>query len=340
MSLDIFKDVEDVIGKTGIKILIYGKAGVGKSTFVGSFPEILLIDSEDGQKFYLKENPNFLKVAKTQSVSEVGEALKMMNDEDVLSGFTTIAIDSYSKIYDNMQDTAFKFAEKREIEKKARGENANVETVGLSLKEWGTIGRWNRELNSEFTLLSSLGKIVLVTAREKEITKPKYIKGELVNVPVGYAPDLKKAEEYDWDIVIRLVEEKDDATGEPMRVGYIMKDRVWGMQKPTPRKEINPSFETWKEKFEEYVNFKPVEATDYSKDVDKSVEDKKKEEIDISKIKKDIDDFINSSENKKEDKSKVINYAQSLGLKSLNGEVEVSKLEKIKKFIDNGLKEK
>lgn len=53
-----FQKVEEVLSHVGGKVLVFGKQGTGKSTFVGTFPNINLVDTEDGQTYYLGKNKN------------------------------------------------------------------------------------------------------------------------------------------------------------------------------------------------------------------------------------------------------------------------------------------
>ena len=71
--MGIFKNVKET--KSGLKVLAFGKSGVGKTTFALSFPDIGAIDSEDGMAFY-KKNPNLRFVANTTSAEDVRKALE------------------------------------------------------------------------------------------------------------------------------------------------------------------------------------------------------------------------------------------------------------------------
>ena len=102
-----WKSKEEVLAFTGGKICIFGDTGTGKSTFLGTFPRINLVDTEAGQAFYLEDNDNILNVLPTVSAAEVQEALDELNDESIINEFDTIGIDSGTKLNENMQAAAY-----------------------------------------------------------------------------------------------------------------------------------------------------------------------------------------------------------------------------------------
>ena len=70
-----FQKKEEILAYVGGKVLAFGATGSGKSTFAGTFPNINLVDSEDGNTYYLESNPNIIGVMRTTSASEVQETL-------------------------------------------------------------------------------------------------------------------------------------------------------------------------------------------------------------------------------------------------------------------------
>ena len=116
-----WKKKEEVLSHVGGKVCIYGASTTGKSTVAGTFPRINLLDSEDGQTFYIEENENILNVMRTVSASETQEALNELNDEEFLSGFDSVVIDSGTKLYENMQAAAYEIVEERAAIQKRKG---------------------------------------------------------------------------------------------------------------------------------------------------------------------------------------------------------------------------
>ena len=95
------------------------------------------------------------------------ETIDELNDVDELDGFDTVAIDSGTKLYENMQTAGFEVAETRAIKQKQKGRDVDIDDIGLSVRDWGHIKRWNQQLATSYILLSSLGKWIVVSAHQK-----------------------------------------------------------------------------------------------------------------------------------------------------------------------------
>lgn len=322
---NMFMDKQDVIAKTGIKILVYGASNAGKSTFSGTFPKINLVDSEQGQNFYLEGNPNIIKVLPTQSFSQVQKAMEILSNPKFISEFDTIVIDSKTKLYENMKDTAEAMVKKKAIRAKAKDPSKDIEDINLSPREYGHIKRWNSTLNNMFLLLSSLGKITVITAHQKDIVKETKVGDKVVTEVIGYAPDLHKKENYDYDIVLRLFTEKDMVTGKILHKAEIIKDRV--ISENTGKTIDNPSYEIWREVFEKMSSREKVMAINFNKDVEESVNDLEDETIKIEESISAIKEFVKGAT--EADRNKVTNLMREEGITALNTEVGMDKYKKI-----------
>lgn len=315
---------EDMLRHTGMKILVYGKHNTGKSMFVGTFPRINLIDSEDGQTFYLRENSNILNVIKTMSAATVQQALDELNDEEFLKNFDTIAIDSGTKLYENMQSAAYEIVKRRARKKKLEGKNVDMEDLNLAPRDWGHIRRWNQELATAYILMSSLGKIVVVTAHEQEIKDDKQ------QMVIGYRPDLAKKAEHDFDIILRTFTEKDPATGQIKYKAEVIKDRT---PVTTPGQILeNISFDIWKDF---WVSTKKlgVKAVDMSNDVETSV---KKMQTEDEKLAEYIDSFkVKMKALNKDDQIKVTQKLKDLNIGNPLRTNNIEGMRQINEFIDN-----
>ena len=73
--------------KAGIKFLVYGKTGSGKSVFGLSFPKSVAIDTENGLTFYEGKDvgKNLIGILNTQSHKDVEAAFDEIKDLVVLS---------------------------------------------------------------------------------------------------------------------------------------------------------------------------------------------------------------------------------------------------------------
>ena len=279
-----FQDKAEVLCYVGGKVLVFGGQGSGKSTFAGTFPNINLVDSEDGNTYYLENNPNILRVMRTTSASEVQETFDELNDEELLSQFDTIAIDSGTKLYENMQSAANEVVEKRSRKQVRKGKDIDMDDLNLSQRDWGHIKRWNQALKTAYIMFSSQGKWIVEVAHQKDVFREPTAEEKNKNidrVKIGEAPDLAKKAEYDFDIVIQMFT-KEDKEGNVTYFGKIYKDRT-GVTKKGEVLE-DPSFEIWRGKWESTKKFGVKKAVDYSTGVEKDkesmeIEDEKAEEI-------------------------------------------------------------
>lgn len=280
-----FQTIEEVLNHVGGKVLVFGKQGTGKSTFVGTFPNINLVDTEDGQTYYLAKNKNIKGVMRTVSASEVQETLDELNDEDSLKTFDTICIDSGTKLYENMQSAAYEIAEGRAKKQKRKGIDVDLDDINISQRDWGHIKRWNQQLAALYILFSEMGKWCVVTAHQKDefrdATKSEKKNLGVDKIKIGEIPDLAKKAEHDFDIVIQLFTKEDDE-GNTKYLAKILKDRT----QVTKKGDIieNISFEIWRKNWEEtkkYGNKNSVNLNDSVKKdvVAMTIENEKTEDI-------------------------------------------------------------
>ena len=267
-----FQKVEEVLSHVGGKVLVFGKQGTGKSTFVGTFPNINLVDTEDGQTYYLGKNKNIKGVMRTVSEKEVQETLDELNDEETLKTFDTIVIDSGTKLYENMQSAAYEVAENRARKQRNKGADIDLDDINISQRDWGHIKRWNQQLATSYILFSEMGKWCVVTAHQKDemrdATKAEKKALGVDKIKIGEIPDLAKKAEHDFDIVIQTFTEETDE-GETVYKAKILKDRT-GV---TKRGDIleNITFDIWKDNWEETKKYGVKTAINLNESIEKDV---------------------------------------------------------------------
>lgn len=319
---------EERLSFTGGKVCVYGHQGSGKSTFAGSFPRINLVDSEDGQTYYLEDNDNILNVLPSTSAAEVQEALEELNDEDVLELYDTVVVDSGTKLNENMQAAAYEIVESRARKKKLKNPSKDIDLEDLNLapRDWGHIKRWNQQLTTMYIKLSNLGKWSVVTAHQKDITKEI---GKGINakrIVIGDRPDLAKKAEHDFDILLKTYTEQDPQTKEVKFFAEVKKDRT----NVTKIGDIleNPTFDIWKDKWES-TRKHGIKNVDMRKDVENSKVAMESEDDTLSNL---IDEF--KTKMKSLDKDKQVKVTKKLGELSIQNPLRTNDLKGMQEVVE------
>jgi len=174
-----------------LKLLLYGEAGVGKTTAACQMPRPYFIDTEGGTLHYgdLIEASDGAVFA-TNSLDDVEqEVLALMTEEH---GFRTVVIDSFTTLYETVLE---------------KGEKE----VG---NEFGRHYAFaNKQCKRLFNMLSMIDLNVVVSAH----SKPLY--GDDMKV-IGTAPDAWKKLPYLFDLVVELKKRG------KKRVGVVQKTRL------------------------------------------------------------------------------------------------------------------
>ena len=108
--------------KKGMKILIYGESGSGKTVFALSFPKSIVVDSEDGYSWYegTERTRNVVGILDSQSYDDLENLMDELddaNDEE----FSSLVIDSETKVYENIKE-ALQNVEETRAARKGRDE--------------------------------------------------------------------------------------------------------------------------------------------------------------------------------------------------------------------------
>jgi hypothetical protein len=83
-------------------------------------------------------------------------------------------------------------------------------------------------------------------------------------VVVGYAPDVAKGLEFDYDVILRFFTEKEGKSGEEVYKAEVLKDRTQTYRKNQIIE--NPSFENWKSVYTKSSALKE-NVIDFKKDI-------------------------------------------------------------------------
>ena len=289
--------------KVGLKVLVTGNTGSGKSVFGLSFPNTYALDSEAGLARYEGNEigKNLLGIANTQSFKElengIKEINKMVKSKD--HGIGTLLIDSESKFYQNLQETCMTIEEN-----KARKNGRDIMDANLSMRSWGKIRQISTKLQNMKIDLSTKGINVVSIAQVEDVKEKQ---GDNF-VKVGEKPVANKNIEYDYDIIVNLFTE--ESNGLIVYRGEIKKDRT-GKTKVGDILE-NPSYDIW----EDINKTGKIVESDFQSDVEKDIiATEKEEEETLPKI-ENIDvlvDKIKFYSSEKEKKKEIVAYLKSKG---------------------------
>lgn len=238
-----------------MKILIYGESGSGKTVFALSFPKSIVVDSEDGYSWYegTERTRNVVGILDSQSYDDLENLMDELddaNDEE----FSSLIIDSETKIYENIKE-ALQNVEETRAARKGR----DVLDANLSMRSYGKIGQLSGRLQNAKLRLASQGINIISVAQAADEMEDA---GNGQRVKVGEKPNMDKRARFDYDVVIRLF------TKDNKYYGEIKKDRLEVFE----RGDIveNPSYQNWAHRLESKDNQGEAVAKDFSKDAEKS----------------------------------------------------------------------
>jgi len=265
----------------GLKVLVMGEKGVGKSVFSLSFPKLYALDGETGMAFY-EDHPQFgqniLGIANTMDFNELHSAIDEIEEivEDDPEAVKSLVIDSETKFYQNLTDSALTVEEK-----KARKSGKDVMDSAVSMRGWGRIKSVAQRLQNLKIDLSAKGVNVISISQIDDIKEKK---GDSF-VKIGEKPVMQKGAEYDYDLVIKLYTTV-DASGDVQYKGIILKDRT-GVTK-VGQVISDPSYNVWKPFIESRKNGDKIKST-LSADAEKAEmalveEDTNREKTTVDKL--------------------------------------------------------
>ena len=238
-----------------MKILIYGEPGSGKTVFALSFPKSIVVDSEDGYSWYegTERTRNVVGILDSQSYDDLENLMDELddaNDEE----FSSLIIDSETKIYENIKE-ALQNVEETRAARKGR----DVLDANLSMRSYGKIGQLSGRLQNAKLRLASQGINIISVAQAADEMEDT---GNGQRVKVGEKLNMDKRARFDYDVVIRLF------TKDNKYYGEIKKDRLEVFE----RGDIveNSSYQNWAHRLESKDNQGEAVAKDFSKDAEKS----------------------------------------------------------------------
>lgn len=239
--------------KKGLKILVYGDTGTGKTSFALTFPKSLILDTEDGYEWYenTEKAKNMAGIVRSQSFDDLDDLLDQLDRDS--SEYSTFVIDSETKIYENLQEALLDVEERR-----ARKKHRDELDANISQRSWGKIKQISLRLQNEKIRLASQGVNIVSVSQAADVMENS---GDTM-VKVGEKPDMHKKAKYDYDIKLRLFIKDGKYYGE------VEKDRTDTYSVGTVLE--NPSYDNWKERVEGKGNQGTTKDVNFTESVDKS----------------------------------------------------------------------
>lgn len=252
MSLDMLRKPNS--RKKGLKMLVYGQSGTGKTVLGLSFPKIVAVDSEDGYAWYegTDRAKNIVGILDTQSFEDLSNLLDDL--EDSIDEFDTLIVDSETKIHENIQEALIEVEESRALRK-----GKDVLDANLSIRSYGKIKQLESRLQNLKVKLASQGINIVSIAQAQDKMKDM---GNNKRIKIGEKPNMAKNAQFDYDVVLRLF------VKDGKYMGIVEKDRTETYERGA---EIeNPSYANWAKRLTADDNKGNVIVKDFGKDKEKS----------------------------------------------------------------------
>lgn len=240
--------------KKGLKMLVYGQSGTGKTVLGLSFPKIVAVDSEDGYAWYegTDRAKNIVGILDTQSFEDLSNLLDDL--EDSIDEFDTLIVDSETKIHENIQEALIEVEESRALRK-----GKDVLDANLSIRSYGKIKQLESRLQNLKVKLASQGINIVSIAQAQDEMKDM---GNNKRIKIGEKPNMAKNAQFDYDVVLRLF------VKDGKYMGIVEKDRTETYERGA---EIeNPSYDNWVKRLTADDNKGNVIVKDFGKDKEKS----------------------------------------------------------------------
>ena len=229
MSLDMLRKPNS--RKKGLKMLVYGQSGTGKTVLGLSFPKIVAVDSEDGYAWYegTDRAKNIVGILDTQSFEDLSN---LLDDLEAL-----IEVE----------------------ESRALRKGKDVLDANLSIRSYGKIKQLESRLQNLKVKLASQGINIVSIAQAQDEMKDM---GNNKRIKIGEKPNMAKNAQFDYDVVLRLF------VKDGKYMGIVEKDRTETYERGA---EIeNPSYANWAKRLTADDNKGNVIVKDFGKDKEKS----------------------------------------------------------------------
>jgi phage nucleotide-binding protein len=200
----------DGLSANGVKMLVYGASGAGKTTSIATLPAPVILSAEGGLLSLAGADIPFIEIS---SMADLMEAYTWLTSSAETSGFESVALDSISEIAEVCLNT----------EKKATKDPRQA--YGAMQEQMTDLIRAFRDLP---------GKHVLMTAK---VEKSQDEMGRMLYAPSMPGQKLGQQLPYFFDEVLALRVER-DADGNTQRAFMCDSDGMWTAKDRSGRLEF------------------------------------------------------------------------------------------------------
>lgn len=187
------------LSANGVKLLVYGAAGAGKTSLIPTLPQPIVLSAEGGLLSIQDADVPFIEIA---SMDELKEAYTWLTESKEAQGYQSVALDSISEVAEVVLN--------HEMRKNKDGRAA-----------YGEMNTTMNELIRAFRDIS--GKHVYMSAK---LDKSQDEMGRMLYGPSMPGKSLTQGLPYFFDEVLALRVEK-DAEGLPQRALMSDSDGLW-----------------------------------------------------------------------------------------------------------------
>ena len=176
-----------------LKMLVYGPAGVGKTTAVIQFPQAYIIDTEKGTSLY-SDSINKAKsvVLQTLNPDDIKEDLHALLTEK--HSYKTLIIDPITQVYNSTQEKWTRVFEKYSKTEK----EGEIQDFGM--RYWGKV---KSDFKGLQRLMLALDMNVIVTSHQKDVYGTGFSK-------IGVTFDSMRGDDYFFDFVFQVERKNGD----------------------------------------------------------------------------------------------------------------------------------